>query len=113
MPDTAAVAIVDEPLVELQPPVVSAQEVETRHRLEPHQSERYVGLHRVSMRQYVAHDEMRLRDHLLSEELHRFLTRKCLGDPIVNALDSAEVLVPEDRHVCEHRQGIDRWRRRL
>src|SRR6266478_2313146 len=37
MPDAAAVAIVDEPLVELQPPVVSAQEVESRHRLEPHQ----------------------------------------------------------------------------
>src|SRR6267154_1709078 len=63
------------------------------------------------MRQDITHDEMRLRHHFLSEKLERFLPRQRLRDPVINALDTAEVFVPEDWHIREHGQGIDRGRR--
>src|SRR5258706_14432718 len=56
---------------------------------------------------------MRLRDHFLSEKLECFLARQRLRDPIINALDTAEVFVPEDWHIGEHRQGVDLGGRRI
>src|SRR6267154_6028360 len=113
MPNAVAIAIIDESFIELHPTIVAAQEIETCHCLEPEQRERYIRLDCISVGQDVTHDEMRLRHHFLPEELKCFLARERLRDPIVDALDTAEVFVPEDRHVREHRQGINRWRRRF
>src|SRR5450830_165527 len=110
MPYAAAVAIIDKSLVELHPTLIAPEKVETCHRLEPHQRERDIRLDCIPVRQDVTHDEVRLRHHFLSEELEHLLAREWLRDPVVDALDTAEVLVPEDRHVGEHRKGIDRWR---
>ena len=56
---------------------------------------------------------MRLIDHLLSDELNRILSRMWLRDVRVDSLDLGVILVPEDRHVREHRQRVKRWRRRF
>src|SRR2546423_2050459 len=56
MPNSRAVAVVDEPLKQFHPAFVAAQEVETSHCLEPDKREGYVGLDRVTVRQHVAHD---------------------------------------------------------
>src|SRR5207244_10284141 len=112
MPDAVAIAIIDESLVKLHPAVIATQEIETRHRLQPRQGERYVRIDGVTMGKNVAHDQMRLRDHFLPEQLDDLLTRQGLSDPVVDPLDLAEMLVTEDRHAREHSQRGDRgWSR--
>src|SRR6266513_556494 len=113
MPDAVAIPVVDESLVEPVPAFVATEEIETRHRLQPQERERYIGVHSVPVRKYVTHDEVRLRDHFLPKKLDSLLPRQRLGYPVIDALDLAEVLVSKDRHVRKHRQGVDRWRCRL
>src|SRR4051812_11539883 len=96
MPHAVAIAVVDESLVQLHPAIVAAQEIEARHRLQPVESKWHIRLHCVSMRQHIAHDQMRLRHHLLAEQLYYFLSRQRLGDPGIDALDFAEMLVAEN-----------------
>src|SRR3954471_11610156 len=67
VPDSVAIAIVDESLVKLHPAVIAPQKVQARHRLEPEQRERHVRFHGVAMRKHIAHHQVRLRNHLLAE----------------------------------------------
>src|SRR6185503_6504852 len=48
MPDTVAIAIIDEAIEQLHPAFIPAQEIEARHRLEPRQGERHISLHGIT-----------------------------------------------------------------
>jgi hypothetical protein len=65
------------------------------------------------MRKPVAENEVRLLDNLLADELHGILSRMRLRDVSVDSLHLRIILLPEDRHVREHRQGVERRRCRL
>jgi hypothetical protein len=56
---------------------------------------------------------MRLLDDMLTDCLDRLLPRERLRDRVVDAVHLLVVLVSKERHVREHRQRVDRRRRRL
>src|SRR4051812_18821222 len=68
MPHAVAVPVVEEPVEQLRPVLVPAQEAQPRHQLQPVQRRRNVGVHRVAVRQQVAEHEMRLRDEMLAAD---------------------------------------------
>src|SRR6185436_17019637 len=113
MPHRRAIAIVLEPLEHLEPVLIASKKTESRHRLQTHQCERNVRFDSVSVRNPVTENEMRLLYDFLSDELHRILPGMRLRDVGVEALHFGVVLVSENRHVCEHRERMKRWRCRL
>ena len=73
MPHEVPIAIVEKSIEELAPRLVAAQERQPRHELQPGERERHVRVGDIPVRNHVAKDEMRLRDHRRSIQLVELL----------------------------------------
>src|SRR5688572_7533456 len=113
MPDGVLIAVVEEPIVELRPPLVPAQISHAARDLEPGEGPRDVGVRRVPVWEGIAHQEVRLRNDLVPEEPGGRLPGHRLGEVLEEALHDVVVLAPEERHEGQHQQGVEGWRRSL
>src|SRR5688500_3039553 len=113
MPHAMLVAVIEEAVIELRPPLVPAEEPQTPGDLEPGEGPGDVGVGRVAMRQRVAHQEVRLRYDLVAEEARRGLAWHRLRQELEEALHDVVVLATKQGHEREHQHGVERWRSRL
>ena len=113
MPHEITIAVVEEPIEEADPSVIPAQELKPRHQLQPREREGNVRIGNIPVRQRIAEHEVRLGDDMLADELERFLARLGLGNVRQQPADNGVILTPEQRHVSDHREKVDRRRVRL
>jgi hypothetical protein len=92
---------------------MAPEELESRHELQPRQGERYIGFGGELRTQRISHDQVRLRQHHLADELARVLARGWLRDVRQQPAHRCMILAAEEWHPGDHGQHMDRRRIRL
>ena len=113
MPHEITIAIVEEPVKKADPSIIATQELKARHQLQPSERKRNVRVGDIPVRQRIAKHQVRLRDDVFANLLERLLPRLGLGNVRQQPANNGVIFAPEQRHVSDHREQVDRRRARL